>query len=353
MEQRKEIITHFVGSGLSVTKATEIAGVKRSTYYYRCNGKLKGKKPSDFTIKDDGTTVSNDHIVKEILEMLSHDFIDYGYHTITHLLKRKGYKINHKKVYRLMKEHKLTFPVIIKPIRFNKQRIDTLVPPLVAPFETVEADIKYVYIHEQNRNAFLLTFLCTFCRYAPVWELEYTMKSNQVIRLVERFLNDNIVRYYTHNKKIKIKIRTDNGPQFIAKNLAEVFNKLDNIEHEFIHPGTPQENGHIESFHSTVTKLACNPYIYQSLSHAKATFNDFFKTYNNVRVMKSLLYYPPFEFLKIWNTGSIGVKKNNKNKEIFYFKEKPVSNDETDNSTEVFLGINKFSNFDNILINPL
>lgn len=350
MGQRKEIVTTFVSQGLPVYRAIKIAGIKKSTYYYRSNGRPIGKRPSTHTFNGNRLLVPNHKVVNEIIDIISPEYHDYGYQVVTHQLRRKGYIINPKKVYRLMKEHKLLHPKIVRGNRLNKVFIKHTVPPLEGPFFTVEADIKYIYLHEQNRNAFLITFLCTFCRYAAVWELSYSMRSNQIIDLVKDFISHPVVRENIDYKKVNVKIRTDNGPQFIAKNLAKALDKL-KINHEFINPGTPQENGHIESFHSTVTRLVCKRNIFKDLNHAISIFQEFFSAYNNTRVMKSLLHHSPIEIIKLWKIGVIGIKKDKYGKEIFFLNEKPVYNIKTGSIFKVLTKSNKINTLDYSLLN--
>jgi putative transposase len=325
--------------------------MKKSTYYYRPNGRPKGKRPSTHTMRN-GVMVPNQVVVDEIIRIIDPEYHDYGYQVSTDLLKRLQYSINHKKVYRLMNENKLLHPPTKKTAPLNKTFIRYTVPPLEGPFKTIEADIKYVYIHEKNRNAYLITFLCTFCRYAPVWDLQYSMKNEEIGELIYDLINDPDVKRYLDNQRIKILIRTDNGPQFIARQLAAIFESL-GINHEFIRPGTPQQNAHIESFHSTVTKLVCNRNIFQDLEHATEIFEEFYKAYNETRVMKSLLCFPPKSFLKLWEAGIVGIKKNKKNKEIFFFREKPHPSLGLGSSPEVLYWVNKNNIFAPSVLNPL
>jgi putative transposase len=347
--QKKEIVCNYVAKGLSVLQAVMIAGIKKSTYYYRPNGRPKGKLPSTHTIKN-GVLVCNDIVINDIINLITPEYHDYGYKVASELLKQRGYIINHKKVKRLMRDNHLLHPQMFKAKRFNKQFIKFTSPPLDGPFQTIEADIKYVHIHEENKNAFLLTFLCTFCRYAAVWDLQYSMNSSQVIDLVTDLIHHPEVKNTISKGKTKIVIRTDNGPQFIAKKLAEALKSF-GLMHEFINPGTPQQNGHIESFHNTVTRLVCNRNIFKDLSHAWSIFNDFYYAYNETRVMKSLLYYPPKHFLKLWESGVVGIKRNNNKQEIFFFREKPILKQDIGSSPEDFFGQNKNNKFELLVLN--
>jgi len=325
--------------------------MKKSTYYYRPNGRPKGKRPSTHTSKN-GVLVPNEAVVDEIMKLIAPDYHDYGYKISSDLLKQMDYKINHKKVKRLMKENNLLHPVIKKSDPLNKIFIKYTVPILEGPFKTIEADIKYVHIHGDNRNAFLLTFLCTFSRYAPVWDIQYTMKSQAIADLVQDLVHNPDVKRYLIEKQTRIFIRTDNGPQFVAKKLASELESL-GIAHEFINPGTPQQNAHIESFHSTVSRLVCNKNIFHDLEHARNIFKEFYYAYNHTRAMKSLLCYSPKQFLNLWESDIIGIKKNKNNKEIFFFREKPRPNQGFGSPPEDFFWLNKNNIFENNVLNTL
>lgn len=346
------MISRYVALGIKVADAVKIAGIKRSTYYYKSYGKRKGKQPSMYTLKN-GVMVPNEEVLKGILKNIDAEYHDYGYQTLTVLLKREGFLINKKKVYRLMKENHLLNPSVKKGIARKKTFTRYTVPPLEGPFRTIEADIKYVYIHQQDRNALLLSFLCTFCRLAPVWKLQYSIKSKDCANLVEVLINQPEVRKYIEDHQVKILIRTDNGSQFIARALAQTLESL-GIAHEFIRPATPQQNAHIESFHSTVTSLVCNKNIFRDLEHAREVFKGFYHAYNETRVMKALLYYPPKKFLELWESGIIGIKKDPKsNKEVFHFKEKPFPPAGIGSSAEDLYRENKCSNFDKSVQNQI
>ena len=106
MEERKEVVCKMVSLGMSTDKALRIAKIPRSSYYYRSTGGRKGKEPSTHTLKN-GQLVSNEQLVNEMNDILGVDFIDYGYARTTKALMAKGYLVNKKKIYRLMKVNHL------------------------------------------------------------------------------------------------------------------------------------------------------------------------------------------------------------------------------------------------------
>lgn len=317
MEERKELMVSFVGKGLSVAKACAITGISKSCYYYRSNGKRKGRIPSKVTLLDDGRVISNAEVVGRIQRLLfSNDFIDYGYQRVHQALRKQGVKINHKKVYRLMKEANLLFPAKKSQSR-RREFVKYTIPEYTEPFATVEIDIKYVYIAGERRHAYLATILDIFSRLAVEWEIDWQMKASDIVALIKRFLASRFVKSYW--KRIVLKIRTDNGPQFISIELGKEINLLA-LEQEFIRPGTPQQNGHIESFHNTLKKLVTDKFEFKTLEEAKAVLRQFYKVYNNQRIMKSILYCSPKEFLEHWEKGKIGIKEKN-GKQTFFFRE--------------------------------
>ena len=96
---------------LSLKKICRVLAISRSTYYlYRKfrTPASRGRPPTKETynlMREE--KVSDEEIVREIEELLSGKFVLYGYRKVTAAVRRKGYVINHKKVYRLMRERGL------------------------------------------------------------------------------------------------------------------------------------------------------------------------------------------------------------------------------------------------------
>lgn len=287
-----------VEQGLSVGKALAIAGVSKSSYYYRSNGRPKGKKPSTQTMHCNGRSICNVRLVELIKELLAQEFIDYGYKRTAHHLKREGWIINIKKVYRLMRENGLLYPARKRSLK-DKTYVEHTKPRPMYPFHIMEADIKYIWLSWQRRHAYLVTFLCVKTRFAISWDLELTMKSGQIAGLLEQVITDPFVVELAGSAEHQLRIRTDNGPQFIARKLAEACEKM-GLYHEFIQPGTPQQNGHIEGFHSTVERSVCQQYELRYLQDAVDVFNRFYQTYNYHRIMAGIGYKTPYEVLQEW-----------------------------------------------------
>jgi len=77
------------------------------SYYYKPTGCEKGNKPSRYTFNKITGWVEEQTVVESIKAVLSRPFLDCGYHLMTEYLRRDGYVINHKKVYRIVDYTKL------------------------------------------------------------------------------------------------------------------------------------------------------------------------------------------------------------------------------------------------------
>ena len=87
-------------------------------------------------------------------------------------------------------------------------------------------------------------------------------------------------------------IRSDNGPEFTAKAVRRC---LDNLEVTtlFIEPGSPWENGYIESFNGKLRDELLDREIFTTLTEAKVLIERWRREYNQVRPHSSLGYRPP------------------------------------------------------------
>jgi putative transposase len=304
MEERRQIVRRYKSRGLPVIKAVQVAGMSRSSFYYRPRKGKPGRRPSLKTGMVDGEIVPNEHVVGIIKELLGMDFVDYGYIKVTHWLNQHGYVINQKKVYRLMKEHGLLL-TSLKPSPSRNFVQFTRALPMV-PFEILEMDIKFIYIHGTGLNALLLTILDTFTRKALAWRCQLSIRKGDVLSLIEQLILDYLQPYELLNRDIHVTIRSDNGSQFIAKMVRDCLR--DNfILQEFTQPATPEQNGHIESFHAIIRRLVEEKFEFENLQHLNKVLEAFFMFYNLYRVHSSICYLSPDIFFDAWQQDLVKV----------------------------------------------
>ena len=103
--------------------------------------------------------------------------------------------------------------------------------------------------------------------------------------------------------EIDIEVRSDNGPQFCARKLQQ-FLKDNHLLQTFIHPYTPQENGHIESFHA-ILKKGLEGLYFESLQALENELKGFYDFYNFERIHSSTVKLPPVTFWKQWKEQNI------------------------------------------------
>jgi putative transposase len=190
--------------------------VARSSFYYKPFGNPKGIKASTHTRHGPDEVVENARVVDQITGILNQEFVCYGYLKVARELHRQGYHINHKKMYWLMKENHLVYR---RPIRTTGKRNFVKFRKIQAdiPLQYLTMDIKYVYIHADRKQAYLLTLMDVYTRKVLAYALHYSMRHPQVIALISQLRKDYQVQ--------GIILRNDNGSQFIAHNLRAASKK--------------------------------------------------------------------------------------------------------------------------------
>lgn len=182
-----------------------------STAYYKTSDKPRGIKPSEFTLKNDGSLVSNGEVVKTLIdEVISEEFNRYGYRMCNEELKALGFYINHKKTYRLMKQKGL----LLEKVGINKIWREWVTFRKIVgklPYEHLCMDIKYIHIHGMKRNAYLLAIMDISTRYVLAWSLKFSMRHTDVVLCLHRALQGYNKPQAESGVGHALMLRTDNG----------------------------------------------------------------------------------------------------------------------------------------------
>lgn len=263
--------------------------VPHSSFYYKRGDGRRGRKPSTVTLTRDGELVDNQVVLHDVESILQSEFCCYGYRNVWDELKIKGYIINHKKVYQLMKTSHLLFNRKIGAIGVPRQFVRFRKIRAEKPLEHLCMDIKYIHIHGSQRNALLLTVIDAYSRKVLTHMLRYNIKKGDVIVLLSLLLLDYKIEGLT--------IRNDNGSQFIA-GVVRQFLKDKGVNQEFTHVATPEENAYIEALHSNVQREVVERFEFESIYHAQLVFQRYYNWYNNHRKHGSLGRKSPEQFLR-------------------------------------------------------
>lgn len=189
-------------------------------------------------------------------------------------LQELGWIINHKKVYRLMKEARLLYGVRIRSLPFKRNFIRFRSVKAERPLQYLAMDIKYVHIHGTGRNVLLLTVIDIYSRKVLIYQLRSHIRKGDVLVLLSLML----LEY----KAEGMSIRNDNGSQFIAQAVRSYL-KDKGILQEFSHVGTPEDNAYIEAFHSNLQREVIDRYEFDSIYHAQMILDRYYEWYNEKR----------------------------------------------------------------------
>jgi putative transposase len=279
------VAIQFIDQNYPVIQVLKFVGLKPSSYYYKHS---EGSR-STITYKQNGTFESNERVIVQIEDLLQKEFVDYGYRKITWYLRNELlYIINFKKVYNLMKQNNLLRPKI-KRRQTGKKWVEFLVPRPSQPFEHLEFDIKYIYIAGERRNALLLTVIDVMSRLNMAWMLQWSIKKEDVKALFQYILE-------TYSLPRCVTVRNDNGSQMESA-LVRNYLAVEGILQEFTRPATPQQNGHVEAYHSIVDRTICQVYEINNLDQGNEIFSRFEYFYNQERIHSGIGYISPIQFI--------------------------------------------------------
>lgn len=260
----------------------------QSSYYRTPSTGKRGNKPSKLTYHKSNGLVTQDAVIKSVKSILSHEFIDCGYRLMTAYLKRDGYQINHKKLYRIMKqEGLLKLEKRINRSGSGRKFVKFRKVKTSRPFECLEMDIKMVWIPSVGKNAYLLSIIDVHTRRILKDYFSFTIKQDQVIELLSLLFLD-----YQYPESVVI--RSDNGSQFIAKRVREYLGLI-GVQQEFTHVATPEENAHIEAYHGILKKEVFDRVDYRTFGEIEIILKRYVDFYNNTRLHGLLGRITPME----------------------------------------------------------
>lgn len=293
-----------MAQGMKRDTALAITGVTRHQLYHRPKTGKAGRPVRHTTTRrmEDGSKVPipDTQVVADILALKADPATDHGYQKTARLLMLMGYYIGPKKTARLMREAGL-MGVRRKGPQRNYVKHRMVVPE--RPLHVLEMDIKSAWCTRERRQAYILTILDTFTRQALYHGAALSMTRHQVKAAWDQVIEEHLQPADLLRKGLHVEVRSDNGPQFAAKLLGEYF-KENHIDRAFTHPYTPQENGHIESFHALLSAFL-KKHTFWSFQELLSVLPSFYTDYNTRRPHASIAYLWPDLFAQAWRHGLI------------------------------------------------
>ena len=207
----------------------------------------------------------------------------YGYRRITALLRQESWQVNHKKIERIWRQEGLKVPQK-QPKRRRLWLNDGSCIRLRPQFKGHVWSYDFVTARTSDGKAFrMLNIIDEYTRECLGILVKRRITSQDVIdRLFELFIFKGIPEH----------IRSDNGPEFTAKAIRGWLNRI-GVKTLFIEPGSPWENGYIESFNGKLRDELLNREIFTTLTEARVLIEQWRKEYNHIRPHSSLGYRPP------------------------------------------------------------
>ena len=139
---------------------------------------------------------------------------------------------------------------------------------------------------EKNRKLRMLVVIDEFTRESLAIEVAWSLKSQQVVE---------VLQYLFAVRGAPEHIRSDNGPEFVAKAVTRWLDRA-GVETLFIEPGSPWENGYVESFNSRFRDELLDRELFVGLEDARWVVDRWRLDYNHQRPHSSLGYQTPAAF---------------------------------------------------------
>lgn len=265
--------------------------------------KSPGRPCPGFTINRDGTAILDCVIVSRLKAYREevHFLNSGGSRVLTKYLSTEhSLYVNHKKIHRLCEENGLLlFTQTQMKKKFKKKRCGYR--DVTAPNQLWQFDIKYIFIHGENKWCYLLTFIDVFSKKVVGYHIGKSAKAGDLIFTLNQALNSEGIE---HGQVLQI--RSDNGPQMSSNRFHFYLKRLEQkLSHEFIPPRTPDRNAFIESFFSIFEKTVIEIRYFKIYKDAYSATVDFIEFYNTRRLHGSIGNLSPMKFIEKFNSGEI------------------------------------------------
>jgi putative transposase len=228
------------------------------------------------------TSDEEERLTSRIVELAT-KYGRYGYRRITALLKQERWKVNHKRIERIWRKEGLKVPQR-QPKRGRLWLNDGSCIRLRPEHKDHVWSYDFMVDRTANGKPFrILAILDEYTRECLAILVDRRISSQDVI--------DQLFNLFIF-KAIPGHIRSDNGPEFTAKAVRNWLNNL-GIKTLFIEPGSPWENGYIESFNGKLRDELLNREVFTTLMEAQVLIEKWRKEYNTTRPHSALQYRPP------------------------------------------------------------
>ena len=266
----RKAVAHLVEKhGMSERRACKAIGCCRMTIRYQSS------RPDDA-------------VLRERMRTIAHERRRFGYRRLHVMLKREGLAVNHKKLFRLYREEKLS----VRRRGGRKRAIGTRAP-MLAPLRPNERwSLDFISDQFTDGRRFRVLAIVDDCtRENLALVADTSLSGVRVGRELDRLIAE---------RGRPRMIVSDNGSEFTSNAILAWADQA-RVEWHYIAPGKPMQNGFIESFNGRLRDELLNEMLFSSLSHARAVLAIWQADYNGSRPHSQLRWQTPAEFASNFN----------------------------------------------------
>ena len=267
--QKRAVVQFFrVGFRVSERRACQVAGLARSSHRYQ--SQARDQMPLRLRLRE-----------------LAAVRVRYGYRRLHVLLRREGWPVNHKRIYRLYREEGLSIRTKYRKKRVSLPRV--IPPPAQQPNERWSIDFLTDSLVDGRRFR-AMTIVDNVSRVSPAIAVDTSINGERVVAVL-----DHLKRSIGVPKRIAV----DNGPEFISKAL-DAWAYRNQVTLEFSRLGKPTDNAYVESFNGHFRSECLDQHWFETLAEAQEVIEAWRVEYNEERPHRSLQQRTPRAVLASW-----------------------------------------------------
>jgi putative transposase len=227
----------------------------------------------------------DDAVLRGRMKAIAHERRRFGYRRIHVLLRREGISVNHKRLFRLYREEKLS----VRKRGGRKRALGTRAPMLVPLLPNQRWSLDFVSDQFTDCRRFrVLTVIDDCTRECIALVADTSLSGRRVVRELNQLMLQ---------RGVPKMVVSDNGTEFTSNAILNWADEA-KVEWLYIAPGKPMQNGFIESFNGKLRDEKLNDTLFSTLHQARVELANWRNDYNHHRPHSGLGWLTPSEFAK-------------------------------------------------------